>query len=137
MTISKSKLTEIVNTKMNSQDVNCVVIIACDKLKDTVCISIYMEFLYVYIVFLVDGQWGNWMPWEECSVTCDRGEKVRRRLCDSPRQQYGGQPCFGDSSEIMECNLRPCAGNFKGDYEKKGTISINSGSGAIILHGRQ
>ena len=61
-------------------------------------------------LFIVDGHWGRWLPWEECSATCDGGQKVRRRLCDSPRQQYGGKSCEGDATEVMDCNLRPCAG---------------------------
>lgn len=33
----------------------------------------------------VDGQWGAWSPWEECSRTCGGGVSSSVRHCDSPR----------------------------------------------------
>ncbi|XP_052278810.1 A disintegrin and metalloproteinase with thrombospondin motifs adt-1-like, partial [Dreissena polymorpha] len=41
----------------------------------------------------VDGKWGSWYPWSECSTTCGPGEMLRLRLCNNPRPQYGGLYC--------------------------------------------
>ncbi|KAK3592726.1 hypothetical protein CHS0354_007728 [Potamilus streckersoni] len=59
----------------------------------------------------VDGQWGNWLPWEECSTTCGPGQRVRNRRCDNPAPQLGGQLCIGLSTELTVCNMRPCPVN--------------------------
>lgn len=58
----------------------------------------------------VSGNWGAWLPWEQCSVSCDLGERVRRRLCDNPRPQFGGDTCDGDELQIEPCNVQPCSG---------------------------
>lgn len=58
----------------------------------------------------VDGLWGNWMAWELCNVTCGTGSRVRRRLCDSPAPQLGGEPCQGEHIQSEECDMGPCSG---------------------------
>lgn len=60
------------------------------------------------VVVVVDGEWGNWLPWDECSKSCGAGERVRRRLCDNPQPQFGGVPCEGDSAERVACNVKRC-----------------------------
>uniref|UniRef100_A0ABM0M4D4 Hemicentin-1-like n=1 Tax=Saccoglossus kowalevskii TaxID=10224 RepID=A0ABM0M4D4_SACKO len=56
----------------------------------------------------VDGRWSEWGDWTECSLSCDGGEKTRRRTCTEPSPSYGGRPCQGDSSHVARCNLIPC-----------------------------
>lgn len=52
----------------------------------------------------VDGNWGRWTPYSDCSVTCGGGVQQRTRACDSPAPSNGGQPCIGIDTET-----RPCA----------------------------
>lgn len=50
----------------------------------------------------VDGEYGQWADWSECSSTCT-GVRVRNRHCDSPLPQCGGT-CDGPNSEVGDCN---------------------------------
>lgn len=33
----------------------------------------------------IDGQWGNWTEYNECSRTCGGGVSIASRECDNPR----------------------------------------------------
>ncbi|NWI93347.1 HMCN1 protein, partial [Pitta sordida] len=72
----------------------------------------------------VDGNWGQWQSWSQCSVSCGGGEQRRVRLCSSPAPLNRGRPCPGDSSQISRCNTQACPG---GPAHAKGSIigSIN------------
>ncbi|GAB1607433.1 hypothetical protein Ahia01_001026800 [Argonauta hians] len=56
----------------------------------------------------VDGQWGPWLSWEECSKTCGVGVRSRNRQCNNPPPQYGGTECSGNKVEEELCNKRHC-----------------------------
>ena len=56
----------------------------------------------------VDGGYGPWGKWGECSKTCGKkkGTKTRDRLCNNPPPQNGGKDCSKlgkDSDETAEC----------------------------------
>ncbi|KAM4629779.1 hemicentin-1 [Polymixia lowei] len=70
----------------------------------------------------VDGNWGSWQPWGECSVSCGGGERTRVRLCHSPSPSNGGRPCPGDSSQLSRCNPQACPG---GPQKARGSIIGN------------
>lgn len=57
----------------------------------------------------VDGQYGLWTEWSQCSTTCDQGTRYRTRRCDSPLPANGGAECVGAHLESQTCNLEPCA----------------------------
>lgn len=57
----------------------------------------------------VDGMWSFWSDWLPCDVPCGKGMHSRVRTCDSPRPQYGGEPCRGPATEETICDTGiPC-----------------------------
>ncbi|OWF52578.1 Hemicentin-1 [Mizuhopecten yessoensis] len=56
----------------------------------------------------VNGEWGNWQGWTECSATCGEGERFRTRFCDNPSPRDGGLTCQGDDIHYDVCGSRPC-----------------------------
>ncbi|XP_048832964.1 A disintegrin and metalloproteinase with thrombospondin motifs 10 isoform X1 [Brienomyrus brachyistius] len=56
----------------------------------------------------VDGGWGLWSPWEECSRTCGGGVSSSTRHCDSPRPTIGGKYCLGERKRFRSCNIDEC-----------------------------
>ncbi|XP_059171308.1 sushi, von Willebrand factor type A, EGF and pentraxin domain-containing protein 1-like isoform X2 [Physella acuta] len=57
----------------------------------------------------VNGNFGAWSEWSQCSATCGGGTSTRRRLCDNPPPSNGGEQC--DSSLAVEkivCNAKTC-----------------------------
>ncbi|KAK7487427.1 hypothetical protein BaRGS_00021389, partial [Batillaria attramentaria] len=57
---------------------------------------------------VLDGQYGQWSEWGQCTRTCGGGEQIRTRACDSPMPQNGGQHCSGPEEETQDCNTNPC-----------------------------
>ncbi|XP_067452563.1 hemicentin-1 isoform X1 [Thunnus thynnus] len=70
----------------------------------------------------VDGNWGPWQPWGECSASCGGGQRTRVRLCNSPSPSNSGRPCPGDSSQLSRCNFQACPG---GPQKARGSIIGN------------
>ncbi|KAL9955596.1 hypothetical protein ACROYT_G036938 [Oculina patagonica] len=58
----------------------------------------------------VDGGYGEWESWGDCSVTCGGGQRARSRKCNNPAPQHGGKDCssLGLSTQTMECNTKSC-----------------------------
>lgn len=57
----------------------------------------------------VDGGWGPWGSWSDCSSPCGGGFRIRRRMCNDPQPMYGGQECPGCNIEYDSCNSMPCS----------------------------
>jgi hypothetical protein len=58
----------------------------------------------------VDGDWGAWSPWSNCSTTCADGVITRIRSCDHPQPRFGGLNCFGNITEYQVCTNPMCRG---------------------------
>lgn len=43
----------------------------------------------------IDGGWGEWSSWSECSRTCGSGVSIMKRECDHPTPTAGGKFCIG------------------------------------------
>ncbi|XP_033219978.1 A disintegrin and metalloproteinase with thrombospondin motifs 7-like isoform X2 [Belonocnema kinseyi] len=56
----------------------------------------------------IDGGWGEWGPWSECSRSCGAGVSVMERKCDHPEPAYGGRFCIGKRRRYKICNIEPC-----------------------------
>ncbi|XP_060071250.1 uncharacterized protein LOC132551155 [Ylistrum balloti] len=69
-------------------------------------------------VCIIDGAWGQWGSWSQCTVTCGGGKQSRTRVCDDPMPANGGLPCSGDSSVLGDCNVRSCPAAAAGVYQQ-------------------
>lgn len=56
------------------------------------------------VVCPINGQWSPWSNFGPCSVTCEMGITVRKRLCSNPPPQFGGLPCAGPAEETIGCD---------------------------------
>ena len=59
---------------------------------------------------LVDGGFGEWGDWDECSVSCGGGSKSRTRACNNPVPSNGGADCSGERKQTQQCNEMACPG---------------------------
>lgn len=50
----------------------------------------------------VDGIWGVWSTYSDCTASCGSGMQTRTRLCTG--QSNGGQPCFGSATQAITCS---------------------------------
>ncbi|XP_028321223.1 A disintegrin and metalloproteinase with thrombospondin motifs 15-like [Gouania willdenowi] len=56
----------------------------------------------------VDGRWGKWGSFGECSRSCGGGVQLAHRVCDNPVPENGGKYCYGVRLKHRSCNLSPC-----------------------------
>ncbi|XP_067340253.1 A disintegrin and metalloproteinase with thrombospondin motifs 6 isoform X2 [Channa argus] len=56
----------------------------------------------------LDGDWGPWSTWGECSRTCGGGVSSSMRHCDSPAPTGGGKYCLGERKRYRSCNTDAC-----------------------------
>jgi len=65
--------------------------------------------MYFYL-FVVDGKWGEYGAYGECSKPCGGGAKERFRKCNNPAPAHGGKKCAGFAKFVMICNMHRCPG---------------------------
>ncbi|XP_055540062.1 A disintegrin and metalloproteinase with thrombospondin motifs 7 [Wyeomyia smithii] len=56
----------------------------------------------------MDGGWGEWSTWSECSRECGAGIARQTRECDHPSPAHGGLFCIGERARYKTCNTHPC-----------------------------
>ncbi|XP_030323231.1 A disintegrin and metalloproteinase with thrombospondin motifs 6 isoform X1 [Calypte anna] len=67
----------------------------------------------------IDGGWGPWSIWGECSRTCGGGVSSSIRHCDSPAPSGGGKYCLGERKRYRSCNTDPCPSGARDFREKQ------------------
>ncbi|KAM9590590.1 A disintegrin and metalloproteinase with thrombospondin motifs 6-like isoform 7-T10 [Morphnus guianensis] len=67
----------------------------------------------------IDGGWGSWSIWGECSRTCGGGVSSSIRHCDSPAPSGGGKYCLGERKQYRSCNTDPCPPGARDFREKQ------------------
>lgn len=85
----------------------------------------YSSFNYkFFLLFLVNGGYGPWGKWSDCSKTCGKqtGTRRRDRLCNNPSPQNGGKDCseLGKDTETQSCKpkKKQCPGEQKPSMDK-------------------
>ncbi|KAI8745416.1 hemicentin-1-like [Biomphalaria glabrata] len=56
----------------------------------------------------VDGGWGEWSDYTECSSSCGTGTSKRTRHCDTPVPLHGGKDCVGSDIMTKKCEIVKC-----------------------------
>ena len=71
-----------------------------------------MTYLKCEKILLVDGGYGEWGQYSDCSKSCGGGTKTRARRCDNPVPAFGGKDCesLGATKESAQCNTHECPG---------------------------
>ncbi|XP_078494159.1 A disintegrin and metalloproteinase with thrombospondin motifs 9 isoform X2 [Ciona intestinalis] len=72
----------------------------------------------------VDGNWGEWSRFGECSRRCGGGIKSATRKCDSPKPRYGGRYCTGKRKKFRPCNFQECS--VDGDFRAEQCAAYNN-----------
>uniref|UniRef100_A0A8C4U4C5 Peptidase M12B domain-containing protein n=1 Tax=Falco tinnunculus TaxID=100819 RepID=A0A8C4U4C5_FALTI len=67
----------------------------------------------------IDGSWGLWSLWGECSRTCGGGVSSSIRHCDSPAPSGGGKYCLGERKRYRSCNTNLCPPGARDFREKQ------------------
>lgn len=64
--------------------------------------------------FTVNGGYGEWGKFSECTVTCGGGVWLRTRKCNKPETVLPGKTCeeqgLGPNEEMAPCNVESCPG---------------------------
>ncbi|CAG9772555.1 unnamed protein product [Ceutorhynchus assimilis] len=56
----------------------------------------------------INGGWGDWGSWTDCTRTCGGGVSYSERDCNNPVPANKGRFCQGERRKIKICNPTPC-----------------------------
>ncbi|CAD7092139.1 unnamed protein product [Hermetia illucens] len=57
----------------------------------------------------INGGWGKWSPFSQCSRTCGGGIQESQRECNNPVPANGGKYCVGIRRRYQSCNVQDCS----------------------------
>uniref|UniRef100_H9GPK4 ADAM metallopeptidase with thrombospondin type 1 motif 15 n=1 Tax=Anolis carolinensis TaxID=28377 RepID=H9GPK4_ANOCA len=69
--------------------------------------------------YRVDGNWGKWAPYGQCSRTCGGGVQLAKRECNDPSPTNEGKYCEGIRVKYRSCGLDPCSDSGKSFREEQ------------------
>ncbi|KAJ1175049.1 hypothetical protein NDU88_000340 [Pleurodeles waltl] len=69
--------------------------------------------------YKMDGNWGRWSPYGQCSRTCGGGVQLAKRECNNPPPANGGNFCEGLRVKYRSCGLEPCLDTGKSFREEQ------------------
>ena len=65
-----------------------------------------------FLVGPLDGHWSDWSEWSPCAKSCGGSRVTRKRSCNNPSPQRGGEECPGEPTETaFDCET-PCPGTY-------------------------
>lgn len=81
----------------------------------------------------VDGRWGKWGGFGDCSRTCGGGVQPAKRECNNPVPENGGKYCYGLRIKYRSCNLNPCPDTGKVDDAQTRSVKLILVEGPHII----
>ncbi|XP_055309435.1 A disintegrin and metalloproteinase with thrombospondin motifs 9-like isoform X3 [Sitodiplosis mosellana] len=78
----------------------------------------------------VDGGWGPWNSFDQCSRTCGGGVQSSTRECDSPAPSNGGKYCIGTRIKYRSCNIHDCPADTP-DFREQQCAEMNNNNFGI------
>lgn len=75
----------------------------------------------------VDGGWGAWSQYAECSRSCGGGVTSIKRDCNSPTPVNGGKYCVGQRIRYESCNTQACPPG-EADFREQQCSAFNGNS---------
>uniref|UniRef100_A0A7M5XCK1 SUEL-type lectin domain-containing protein n=1 Tax=Clytia hemisphaerica TaxID=252671 RepID=A0A7M5XCK1_9CNID len=80
----------------------------------------------------IDGGFGNWSEWTQCSASCGDSFQERERSCNNPVPKNGGADCPEEElTETRKCDVPACPVDGKWtEYSEFGECSASCGGGS-------
>ncbi|XP_054633737.1 A disintegrin and metalloproteinase with thrombospondin motifs 1 [Dunckerocampus dactyliophorus] len=81
----------------------------------------------------INGGWGVWGPWGDCSRTCGGGVQYSFRSCDNPLPKNGGKYCEGKRIQYRSCNTEACPDTNGLSFREEQCLAHNDMSAQVSL----
>ncbi|XP_031708219.1 A disintegrin and metalloproteinase with thrombospondin motifs 1 [Anarrhichthys ocellatus] len=81
----------------------------------------------------VNGGWGVWGPWGDCSRTCGGGVQYSFRSCDNPLPKNSGKYCEGKRIQYRSCNSDTCLDTNGLSFREEQCLAHNDMSAQVSL----